>query len=274
MQTEVRFRLAGGAQPLVIVPASVNGDGPHQFILDTGAGVSLLTPEFARRLNVAVTGSKEGAGAGGKVTVSLGTVESLSVGQARVENLQVGITDELSRIGAAIGAKIDGNIGYNYLKAFRLTLDYQKQTLQLARAGQEGDGTQTRAGMKFKLAHTAKPLILVPVFLNGAGPYIFALDTGASTTVLSHEVAQIQGIKTTAIPNMTGAGGTMKGAVGVVNSLALGEARREQMQVVISDFLEMLGKIVATKLDGIIGYNYLKEFRVTIDYPNETLRLE
>jgi hypothetical protein len=30
----------------------------------------------------------------------------------------------------------------------------------------------------------------------------------------------------------------------------------------------------ASRLDGIIGYNYLKEFKTTIDYPNEILRLE
>src|SRR5205085_11082323 len=128
MPTEVKFRLAGGAQPLILVPASVNGDGPHEFILDTGAGLSLLTPELAEHLGVKATESKEGMGAGGKVTISLGVAESLSIGQARIESVQVGITDEVKRIGAAIGAMVDGDIGYDYLKNFRLTIDYEKAT--------------------------------------------------------------------------------------------------------------------------------------------------
>src|SRR5438270_2418994 len=103
-----------------------------------------------------------------------------------------------------------GDIGYDYLKNFRLTIDYEKQTLRLAQSEQESNGignssSSARALVKFKLAHPAKPLILVPAMLNGEGPYIFAVDTGASTTVLSPEVAEMQGIKSIAIPSITGA---------------------------------------------------------------------
>jgi predicted aspartyl protease len=275
MLTEVNFRLAGGAQPLILVPATVNGIGPHEFILDTGAGVSLLTPEFAERVGVTITESTEGMGAGGKVAISLGVVESLAIGQATAENVQVAVTSEIQRIGAVIGASLDGDIGYSYLKNFRLTLDYRKLTLQLTDAGQDsnGDSNSLRAEIKFKLAHPSKPLIIIPTFVNDEGPFIFALDTGASSTVVSSEVAQILGIETTGIPQMTGAGGAMQGSKGIVRSLAVGNARLENLPVAIADFLTMLSRVVKTKLDGIIGYNFLKEFKVTIDYINETLRL-
>lgn len=275
MLTEVNFRLAGGAQPLILVPASVNNDGPHEFILDTGAGISLLTPELAERVGVAVTESKEGMGAGGKLTISLGVAESLSIGEANAENVQVAITSELHRIGAVIGAKVDGNVGYSYLKSFRLILDYQKLTLQLIQAEHKSNGGGNSSGteIKFKLAHPSKPLIIIPTFVNDEGPFIFALDTGASTTVVSSEVAQLLGIESTGIPQMTGAGGAMQGSRGVVRSLAVGNAKLENLAVVTADFLAMLSQIVKTKLDGIVGYNFLREFKVTIDYPNETLRL-
>jgi predicted aspartyl protease len=258
------------------VPASVNNDGPHEFILDTGAGISLLTPELAERVGVTITESTEGMGAGGKLPISLGVVESLAVGQARAERVQVAVTSELHRIGAVIGASVDGNVGYSYLKDFRLTLDYQKLTLQLIRVEQRtnvDDSSSAHARIKFKLAHPSKPLILIPTFVNDEGPFIFALDTGASSTVLSSEVAQMLGIESTGIPQMTGAGGAMQGSRGVVRSLAVGNARLENLAVATADFLTMLSQIIKTKLDGIIGYNFLKEFKVTIDYPNETLRL-
>jgi predicted aspartyl protease len=276
MITQVNFRLAGGAQPLILVPASVNGDGPHEFILDTGAGISLLTPEFAERVGATITKTTEGMGAGGKVAISLGVVESVAIGQANALNVQVAITSELQRIGAVIGAKVDGNIGYSYLKNFRLTLDYQEHTLQLTDAEHESNvnGNFARAELKFRLAHPSKPLILIPVLVNDEGPFIFALDTGASTTVVSSEVAQLLAIESTGIPQMTGAGGVMQGSKGVVRSLAVGNARLENMAIVTADFLIMLSQIVKTKLDGVIGYNFLKEFKVTIDYPNETLRLD
>ena len=47
---KVKFRLAGGAQPLILLPVQVNGDGPFKFILDTGAGTSLLSSDLAKKL--------------------------------------------------------------------------------------------------------------------------------------------------------------------------------------------------------------------------------
>lgn len=276
MLTEIKFRLAGGAQPLILVPARVNNSEPQEFILDTGAGISLLTPEFAEKLGVTATESKEGMGAGGKVTIALGVVESLAVGQSKVLNVEVAMTDELRRIGTVIGTKVEGNIGYNYLRNFRLTIDYEKQTLQLSPATEESNGESGHApaGIKFKLAHPAKPLILLPVLINDEGPYIFAVDTGASTTIVSREVAQILGIESSVIPELTGAGGTMQAATGMVRKLAVGSVEVENLIVVVADFLTMLSQAVTTKLDGIVGYNFLKEFKVTIDYANETLHLE
>jgi predicted aspartyl protease len=276
MLTEIGFRLAGGEQPLILVPASVNESAPYEFILDTGAGISLLTPELAAREGVVAIETKEGMGAGGKVTISLGFVESLAIGQSRIENVQIAITDELRKVGAVIGAQVEGNIGYNYLKSFRLTIDYQKQTLQLAPAAQESneDESQAHASQKFKLAHPSKPLILLPVFVNDEGPYIFAVDTGASSTVVSPELASILGIQLTAIPHLTGAGGAIQASSGMVKSLAVGNARIENLAFATADFLNMLSQVVMTKIDGIIGYNFLKQFKVTIDYPNETFRLD
>lgn len=70
-RAKVKFRLAGGAQPLILVPVHMNDHGPFHFILDTGAGTSLLSPELSKQLEVKITGSKEGQSAGGKVSVSL-----------------------------------------------------------------------------------------------------------------------------------------------------------------------------------------------------------
>src|SRR6187551_2650854 len=102
----VKFRLAGGAQPLLLVPVRVNDHGPFEFILDTGAGTSLLTPELTARLEIKSTGSKQGHTAGGPVNVLLAKVDSLGVGEARREEIDIAITD-LSQIGRTVGAKLD-----------------------------------------------------------------------------------------------------------------------------------------------------------------------
>src|SRR5260370_26329493 len=112
-----KFGLAGGAQPLILLPVHVNDRGPFDFILDTGAGTSLLSSELAKQLETRVIGSKEGQSAGGKVSVSLAKVDSISVGETKLHDVDVGIVD-LAQIGKTIGAKIDGDLGYNFLKHF------------------------------------------------------------------------------------------------------------------------------------------------------------
>ena len=45
------------------------------------------------------------------------------------------------------------------------------------------------------------------------------------------------------------------------------------MAVVVAHFLEMLSNAVGTQLDGIVGYNFLRNYKVVFDYPNELLSL-
>src|SRR5436190_23014725 len=126
---KLKFRLAGGVQPLILLPVEVNGEGPFEFILDTGAGTSLLSAELAKKLEVKILGSKEGKSAGGAVSVSLGKVNSLAVAGLKVEDVDVGVVD-LSQIGKAVGANIDGDLGYNFLKNFRITIDYRENEIR------------------------------------------------------------------------------------------------------------------------------------------------
>jgi predicted aspartyl protease len=86
-----KFRLAGGVQPLILLPVKVNGRGPFDFILNTGAGTSLLSSDLSTQLEVKVIGSREGQSAGGKLAVSLAKVDSLAVGDAKLDEVDAGI---------------------------------------------------------------------------------------------------------------------------------------------------------------------------------------
>src|SRR5436305_9223366 len=120
---KVKFRLAGGVQPLILLPVRVNGEGPFEFILDTGAGTSLLSSDLAKKLNIKIISTKEGESAGGKISVSLAKVDSFAVGQARLDDVDVGIVD-LSHIVKTIVTKIDGDVGYNFFKHFYINYYY------------------------------------------------------------------------------------------------------------------------------------------------------
>jgi predicted aspartyl protease len=273
-RARVKFRLAGGAQPLILLPVEVNGEGPFQFILDTGAGTSLLSSELGEKLGVKIIGSKEGQSAGGAVSVSLARVSSLAVASAKLNDVDVGLVD-LSHIGKTIGAKIDGDLGYNFLKHFRVTLDYRKSEIRLddpKRFESAGPSTAVTE-VPMRLASPAKPLILVDVYANGCGPFQFAIDTGTSTTAITPELAQQLGVASAPVGPATTGGAHIDVTAGVLPSFQVGGARVDHLAVIVADFFAMLSDALGVKLDGIVGYNFLRNYKVALDYPNETLSL-
>jgi len=271
---KVKFRLAGDAQPLILLPVQVNGDGPFEFILDTGAGTSLLSSDLAKKLKIKIISTKEGQSAGGKISVSLAKVDSLAVGQAKLDDVDVGIVD-LTHIGNTIGTKIDGDVGYNFLKHFRITIDYHDCEIRLDEPRRiQRLGRSSKAEVPMRLASLAKPLLLVDVHANGHGPFQFAIDTGTSTTAIAPELAQQLGLKSSPVGPLTTGGAQVNVTAGTLESFKVGRAGVDDLVVVVADFFGTLSQAVGAKLDGIVGYNFLRNFRVVMDYPSEKFRLE
>lgn len=271
--SRVNFRLAGNAQPLMIVPVYVNEQGPFDFICDTGAGTSLLSPELARSLNIQSTGSKRGHTAGGPVDVLLASADSFRVGEAQREDIDVAIMD-LGQIGRTVGAKLDGDLGYNFLKHFRLTFDYRASELRLEDPKRLEHFDPPLAEVAMRLAHSSKPLILIPVHVNGRGPFQFAIDTGTSTSAVSADLARELGLQAAPVGAATTGGAPISLTAARLESLRVSAAEVRDIDVIIGDFLAMLSKAAEAKLDGIVGYNFLRNYKVVIDYPNELFRLE
>jgi len=90
---------------------------------------------------------------------------------------------------------------------------------------------------------------------------------------VSSERAEQLAIETVDDRPATGGGGQIKILAGQVNSLAIGGAIVRDHAVGVGEFLTMLSTAVGTKLDGIVGYNFLNQFRVTFDYPRRILEL-
>ncbi len=114
---------------LIGLPVHINGDGPYNFALDTGAGGTVMTPELANILGLDVQASEGIArGLGGDVQLKMAEVDSLSVGTAEITNSQVVVID--SRKVSPKGKLIEyGIIGYNFLKNFETVIDYPSKQI-------------------------------------------------------------------------------------------------------------------------------------------------
>ena len=72
MLTEIGFRLTGCS--LISVPGFVNDQGPFDFTVDTGAGVSLISPRLARQLEITAAAQAVIAEVGAKGSQDTGKV--------------------------------------------------------------------------------------------------------------------------------------------------------------------------------------------------------
>jgi predicted aspartyl protease len=267
----VTFRLAGSKQALILLPVFVDGRGPYSFVLDTGATATVVSNELADALALPRGETQDGRGAAGKMTLVKSQLQSLTVGKETIESLPVSATD-LSFLGRAMGEQVDGALGHSFLKHFAMTLDYATNALTLRRAGT--GRALAEHEIAFRWANAEDPLVVLPVFVNEKGPYDFALDTGASRTVISLEIAAEFGLATEKTSQMTAGGGNGTVSRVRLSSLAVGAARQENLAAAASDFLAQLSVELGTKLQGIVGYDFLRHYRVTLDYPRGVLSLD
>jgi predicted aspartyl protease len=173
-----------------------------------------------------------------------------------------------------MGAQVDGALGHSFLRHFAMTLDYATNALTLRRPVGDTKRALDEHEIAFRSANAEDPLVVVPIFVNEKGPYDFALDTGASSTVISLELAVEFGLATEKMSQLTAGGGNGTVSRVQLSSLAIGAARQENLAAAASDFLTELNAELGSKLQGIVGYDFLRHYRVTLDYPREALTLE
>ncbi len=124
--------------PLLVVDASIREHGPYSLVIDTGASMTVITRRTARKAGVARLDAPPGSyavTAGGRSDFELGRIDELTIGGTCVRNVDVGIM-KLGALSKAVGLRVDGVLGYNVLKAFRLTIDYSQGYMLLEQSAQ------------------------------------------------------------------------------------------------------------------------------------------
>jgi hypothetical protein len=110
--------------------------------------------------------------------------------------------------------------------------------------------------------------VIVPVTLNRRLKASLALDTGATTTMISHRLARNLGLRTDGARIVAT---TVSGQVSIplvrLGSIKVGEAEVHSLSVTVHDLSP------AARVDGLLGLDFLKRFHVSIDSRNHILVL-
>ncbi len=97
------------------------------------------------------------------------------------------------------------------------------------------------------------------------------LDTGASLCIIPFEIANILGYKpyiTTESVNITTASGVESMPTITLESISVLGLKAENVITVCHDLPE------TSRVDGLLGLSYLKNFKLTLDFKNGILELE
>jgi len=127
---KIRYAVSPISESHLIVPVKINGEGPFNFILDTGASAVCLSQTLAKKLKLNGGSHQEAMSASGTFKIKVITIRSLSIGKAYRKKMEVAIMN-LTNISEKLNTAIDGILGYDYLKKYQLVINYPKKELLL-----------------------------------------------------------------------------------------------------------------------------------------------
>jgi predicted aspartyl protease len=134
--------------------------------------------------------------------------------------------------------------------------------------------TTTPGEVRFEMAPPNDAAILVPVKINGHGPYTFVLDTGATLTCIDQKL--VDQLK---LPEWRGQFGvgvlaptTRDVRLVSLDTFEVGQTAATDMKACAIEF----SRLQTGGLDarGLVGLNFLKSFRMSIDFKKKVLRLD
>lgn len=137
-----------------------------------------------------------------------------------------------------------------------------------------GDAAPQPGEVRFDLAGPGGAALIVPVHVNGAGPFPFVLDTGATLTCVDE--ALVRELKLPDVRGRIAIGGTVRGLgqmrLVALDSVALGDATVAGLQGCAVDLAPM--QKAGLDVKGLLGLNFLKAYRLTVDFGTSTVRLD
>lgn len=273
-QTSISFELVGN-RPIIHVKAN---DKPEvlNFVLDTGSGISVISEKTAERLKIdPVTkgGYAKGLGGDGRFEIVYGFLRSVGIGDIRIRNVPVYI-----RKFHTDADDIDGYIGLSLISKFLTTIDYGNQTFSLVKK-ESGDKPEPENELvSLPLRLTSSGFLSGEVQLEGIEtPLNFIVDTGASVSVISDTIANRNGISqlvTTEKMRVIGSAGVTNNVRSfLLPRVTFGNHSRQSVTAVALD-LDMINEASGFEQSGILGGNFLKNYRLTFDFKNSKVIFE
>ncbi len=267
-RTIISFKLKND-RPIIQIRLDKTGE-PLNFILDTGSGISVVSTETAERLKIkpiARGGLARGIGGEGKFEIVYGFLPSIYVGDVKIKNVPIYI-----RKFHSTNEQIDGYIGLSLISKFLTTIDYGNQTFVLVNKKSIEKQKIDKEALSLPLRLTSSGFLSGEVNLEGIEvPLNFIVDTGASVSVISDDLANSKElsrfIRDEKLKVVGAAGITENVPSFLLPRVSFGSHSRQSIMAIALD-LDLINEASGFEQAGILGGNFLKNYRLTFDFQN------
>jgi predicted aspartyl protease len=233
----------------ILIPVLINHRGPYMMLLDTGTTPSVLDRETAADLRLSAERGQEIP------------IASTSIG-GRIWLRQSAVITDLSALSRSLGVRIDGVVGFPFLRDSVVQIDWRRRTVELYASLPPNDGRR-RTVVPFRLQDT--DVILEGVSVNGTVVSAF-VDTGNNGTLIVTPAGAAklglggQGGKPREVTGFDGVSATIPT---VLDEVRIGEF---DVHSVAARMYRAGSRHDADAFDVNVGNAFLRNYRVTIDY--------
>jgi predicted aspartyl protease len=248
-----------------LVEARINGESAI-LLIDTGAERSSLDREFAQRLGLRPVEviNIQRPDSEGRTEVVL--VKDLDIQSVHSSSIRM-MTDDLAANSGALGVHIDGVLGNDVLRNFRVTLDYSAGSVTF------GPLSAIHRGVPTKLLRIGNRYF---VHMSSDGVSLtFLLDTGTNFSALSSSGwsrlnQNKKGLLT--IDGVRSSGTSATSQLVCIQQMSIGRASYENLPMRVQPPTSA-GIFADLDVSGLLGSDFLRRFVVSLDLANDYVYL-
>ncbi len=262
---------------LIILPVSINGLEPINFLIDTGVRSNILFSktlgdaldlEYTRRLSIA------GADGSTVIMAQVSPINTLDLGpvEGKLQSLLV-LEEDFFELESVIGVPVYGIIGYEFFKFNPVKINYDQGFIEFYE--QNSLKWKPPFYRKFDLTIEESKAYLNAKINQKTGSKLEAkllIDTGANHgLLLNQETSDAIKMPPVFIESQLGQslGGVLYGFIGRVNSIKLKNLVMKEVLTSYPDTNSFTDIIISTGRQGSIGSEVLGRTRLILDYPRQ-----
>ena len=286
---------------MMLVTATARGANGHDttglFVFDTGAGYLALDADLAIRIGIADSASARDA-----VDLAERPLPRITLGDWALDQVEPVLTIVTDPVRQATDRPVLGLMGQKPLQDRAIWIDYRLGRMALIPAGSDvSDSADPPASARLLRGVLSQRATPVPFRLVGDGKVIvraritgpqrfgrtawltLIVDTGSSKCVLFEsaldsfvEVRDWPALRGLVAPTLIGTGDArlVRARAIELQGAKVSSTPGVDVAILRSRLGEVLERSTGEPIHGLLGYSFLKRFRVVLDYPHRVLWLD